>query len=279
MTHDIPFWKMHGAGNDFILVNAIVSPVEGLTRYVSTLCKQRTGIGAEGLIVLHPALKEGHFRMQFFNPDGQEAELCGNGARCVARLANDLDIAPSTMLIETPAGIIEAEVMSKNDNVRLSMPEPRDYRSDATVNLKDGSTWTYAFVNTGVPHVVIKVDDLKSIALAAIGRQIRQHPDFSPHGTNVNFISSIDNHHLHVRTYERGVEAETLACGTGITASAITAILGGYAASPVHVHAASGATLSVSMEVLSENVRKVALTGPACYTFKGQFSLTSYEVC
>lgn len=270
---NVPFWKMHGAGNDFILINAMHEPLNPASSTIAAWCRRHTGVGAEGLILLRPPRADGHFFMQFFNPDGAEAEMCGNGARCAARLAHDLQIAPPAMRIETAAGRLLAEVLPSDGGVRLELPPPRDCHLDQPLDLEGQAPLRYAFANTGVPHAVIECNDLDRVAVDTLGAAIRHHRDFAPRGTNVNFIVVTAPGTLRIRTYERGVEAETLACGTGVAAAAVTAVLRGRVTSPVTVCTAGGDHLSVALEVRNGVPGPVILTGPAVYTFTGALSL------
>lgn len=265
----IPFWKMHGAGNDFILVDARQLAAPPSRQQISAWCHRRTGVGSDGLILLHPPQAGGHFRMQFFNPDGGEADMCGNGARCAARLAYELHLAPATMTIETAAGSVEAEILPGNQ-VRLELPPPREYRLDGMLTLGSGETVHYAFADTGVPHVVIECEGLDDLAIRTRGREIRLHPHFAPQGTNVDFIAITGPGSLRIRTYERGVEGETLACGTGIAAAAVTAVQRGRVVSPVTVLTAGGDHLQVGVNLRDNIPGTVTLTGPAVHTFTGE---------
>jgi diaminopimelate epimerase len=261
------FWKMHGAANDFILVDdrAQTFPA-GDRAWLAKIMSRRTGVGSEGILLIQPAQAGADFRMRFFNPDGGEAEMCGNGARCVARLAHDLRVAPDQMKFETAAGIVGAEI--RGGNVLLHMTEPRDWRMHRTLEL-DGRSFPYHFVNSGVPHAVVEVKDLDAVDVQSLGSQIRHHRDFAPAGTNANFIAVTGPDSIRVRTYERGVEAETLACGTGIVASGLIAGRLGRAKTPVHVRPASGDTLEVSYTATADGATAVTLLGPAVHVFEG----------
>ncbi|MCF7849661.1 MAG: diaminopimelate epimerase [Kiritimatiellales bacterium] len=235
----IPFWKMHGAGNDFIMVDdrSLAFPV-GDAGFIARISARRTGIGCEGIILLQPS-ETADLRMRFFNPDGNEVEMCGNGARCFARLAVDIGAAPQKMAIETGAGTVRAEVLA--ETIRLHLTDPADWRLD----LDAGLEWPVDFVNTGVPHAVVRVDDLETLDLPLLGKQLRFHGLFAPEGANANFVKVEEDATLSVRTYERGVEEETLACGTGATAAALVAARRGWVDLPVAVHCASGYDLAI----------------------------------
>ena len=263
---DISFWKMHGAGNDFILADDRAGTFPAADReWIASVTARRTGVGAEGVILIQPSDKA-DFRMRFFNPDGGEVEMCGNGARCVARLAYEIGAAPVRTTIDTVAGILKADVIG--DSVRLEMTKPKDWRLNQVLEAA-GRRFAYGFVNSGVPHVVAEVDDLEEIDVARYGAAIRSHADFAPAGTNANFISVDGPQSLSVRTYERGVEGETLACGTGVVASALIAGKLGWAKPPVSVRCASGDVLEVNYRLTQDGAEEVALLGPAVHVFHG----------
>ena len=181
----IPFWKMHGASNDFILVDDRDErfPLAD-TAWLARIGSRRTGIGCEGLILLQPS-SDADFRMRFFNPDGNEAEMCGNGARCVARLARDIGAAGDRMSFDTVAGRIGAEMLG--DRVLVEMTEPTGWSMDRSLEVADEAI-AYHFVNSGVPHAVVPVPDVSAIDVRRLGSGIRNHNTFSPRGANVNFI-------------------------------------------------------------------------------------------
>lgn len=262
----IPFWKMHGAGNDFVLVDdrALTFPA-GDHAWLAALGARRTGVGCEGIILIQPS-DHAHFKMRFFNPDGSEVDMCGNGARCIARLARELGVAPDHMRFETGAGIIEAEMVA--DRVKLAMTQPRDWRLRQSLVL-DGARHDYGFVNSGVPHVVMRVADLAVTDVARMGAAVRYHADFAPQGTNANFISVTGPSALTIRTYERGVEAETLACGTGMVAAALVSGRMGWVKAPVQVRCASGDIIVVDFALTTEGADAVTMLGPAAHVFEG----------
>ena len=256
----IPFWKMHGAGNDFILVDDRARRFPAAdSAFIARLCDRHRGIGSEGLLLIQPSASA-DFRMRFFNPDGSPADMCGNGARCIARLAHEIGAAPADMRIETDAGIVQAEV--RLPLVRLHLPPPRDWRLNLSIAW-DNRALPLHFVNSGVPHAVAFVEDLRAVDVPALGAFIRRHDLFAPAGTNADFVQVTGPSSLAIRTYERGVEAETPACGTGITAAALVAQRLGLVRSPVRVASAGGDTLEVDSTL-------PALTGPAEYVFHGE---------
>ena len=265
----IPFWKMHGAANDFILVDdrSLEFPVSD-QHWIAAIAARRTGVGSEGVLLIQPSSKA-DFKMRFFNPDGSEADMCGNGARCIARLAHDIGAAPRSMSIETPAGIVHAEV--RDGQVLLRMPNPKDWRIHRTLMLEN-QPLNYSFVNTGVPHAVVKVENLETIDVQKMGSRIRYHTEFAPAGTNANFIQITGSDSLRVRTYERGVEGETLACGTGLTACGLIAGKLSFVRPPVQIMPASGDPMEVNYELTSEGACNVTLRGPTVHVFQGRLS-------
>lgn len=212
--------------------------------------------------------------MQIFNSDGSEAEMCGNGARCAARLAFDQDLAPAAMTIETPSGLLNADVLD-GGSVRLELPPPAAWRLDGELEaITAHPAVRYAFANTGVPHAVIECDDLDRTDVCTLGAAVRHHRAFAPHGTNVDFITVTSPDTLCIRTYERGVEGETPACGTGVAAAAVTAVLRHRVTSPVTVCTAGGDRLVVAVEVCNNAPGRITLTGPARYAFTGLLART-----
>lgn len=262
----IPFTKMHGAGNDFIVVDdrAVSFPLQDRT-WLTAIATRRTGVGSDGILLVQPS-QEADFRMRFFNPDGGEVDMCGNGARCIARFAHSIGAAPENMTIETPAGLLHAEI--QDTHVRLHLTDPKDWRLKQELFV-DGTPMSYAFVNTGVPHVVLEVADASAADVAGLGRKIRYHADFQPAGTNVNFVQRMDERTLRVRTYERGVEAETLACGTGLTASGLVMARRGRVRLPVLLETAGGDVLEVHAALSRGDGADVTLTGPAVTVYEG----------
>lgn len=263
---NVPFFKMHGAGNDFLLVDDRAQRFPtGDPAWIARIAARRTGVGCEGVILIQPSPRA-HFRMRFFNPDGSEVDMCGNGARCVARLAHELGIAPAHLQFETPAGLLTADV--SGNQVRLQMTPPTDWRLNRTLKMTTGDR-DYGFVNSGVPHVVMPVPDLDAWPVKSAGAEIRYHADFAPKGTNANFITVTGPDSLRVRTYERGVEDETLACGTGMVACGLIAGKMGWVRPPVRITCASGDVLVVDYQLTAEGAERVTLLGPAVHVFQG----------
>ena len=266
----IHFWKMNGAGNDFVVLDNRDGRLSLTGAQIAALCDRHRGVGADGLLAVEPAQSGADFRMRYYNADGGEAEMCGNGARCFARFANFLsNWSLDSVSFETPAGIISATF--HGDQVRLRMSEPHDWRPAQSLPVADTSLSVH-FVNTGVPHAVVLTDDLANVPIRSWGAALRYHDAFAPKGTNANFASVLAPGSIAIRTYERGVEDETLACGTGMVASAlIHATLSG-APSPVKVLVKGGDTLEVGFTRDGDSFRDVTLTGPAVIVFEGDIA-------
>lgn len=280
---ELEFWKLSGAGNDFIVINNMDGklPEEGRAEVFARWCRRGTDIGSDGVLVLEPSQKPGvHFRMRYYNADGGEAETCGNGSRCIARFAYEQGVAPEKLRFETKAGLYEAQVLPSGE-VAVQITDAHSVREGIMIEPAGAAVGAPStvgpdawggevhFINTGVPHVVVFVEDLEGTDVAGLGRRLRSHPEFMPAGTNVNFVRVRDPHHLEVRTYERGVGAETLACGTGSVASAIIATRQLLAQQPVGVKTASGEVLTISFDPTAEGARQVMLQGSANIVFRG----------
>ncbi|MDR3306480.1 MAG: diaminopimelate epimerase [Endomicrobium sp.] len=265
---EIKFSKLTAAGNDFVLIDnrTNIVPESDYQTLAKKLCDRKYSIGGDGLILLEKSSCK-DFKMKYFNSDGSHASMCGNGGRSVAKFAYDLGVADSKMVFETDAGIINADILSEN-KVKLDLYDPKDLKRDIKIETND-RFFDIDFINTGVPHAVIFVDDIEKVDVFKYGREIRYHETFAPFGANVNFVQVAKNNTLFARTYERGVEDETLACGTGITASGVISVLKGFAKSPVNVIAKGGDKLSVSMMVENDKISDVVLEGPAIISFKG----------
>ncbi len=265
----IPFFKMNGSGNDFIIINNREKIVEDLVEipieeFVQKVCKRGLSVGADGLILIEKD-DTYDFRWRFFNNDGSEVEMCGNGSRCAARFAYLNGIAPLNMKFSTLAGVIEAQITGLN-TVMVQLTNPKDYKEEIKL---DGIEMPASFINTGVPHVVYFVDNVDTVDVKEIGAKTRYHEYFKPEGTNANFAEVVDKNTIKLRTYERGVEDETLACGTGATAAAVIAILKGKCESPVSVLTRSGKILKIYVYADGSNIKKVYLEGDALLTYIG----------
>lgn len=266
------FWKMNGAGNDFVVFDNRDQSLDFSKEKIAQICNRQRGVGGDGLLMVEPAQNgAADFRMRYYNADGGEAEMCGNGARCFARFVNLLnDNQLETTSFETIAGVIGAEFFG--DEVRIELSEPFDQQTGVELDL-DGEQFTVHSINTGVPHAVVFVDDLEKIDIVRFGSAIRYHQHFSPAGTNANFVEKKSDGSIAIRTYERGVEGETLACGTGMVACAIFHHELNGASTPVQVSVAGGETLEVGFQKNeAENYQKVTLLGPAQFTFEGSLA-------
>ena len=264
----INFFKMSGSGNDFILVdnrNKVLDETD-LTNFIARVCRRKMSVGADGFILVENS-EDADFEWRFYNSDGSVAEMCGNGARCVARFAYLNKIAGTQMSFKTQAGIVHAHV--NGDRVKISMPNPTDFEKDYVLELEDGSL-IISSINTGVPHVVIEVDDIENVDVVELGREIRFHKKFGHAGTNVNFIRPLENGTIAMRTYERGVEDETLACGTGAVASAI--VMAGKSAiqSPVNILTRSGERLNIYYAEREGDYFDIYLEGDARTIYEAQ---------
>jgi len=271
------FFKMNGAGNDFIVVdNRDLSLTKELdSDTIAALCDRHRGIGADGLLAVEPAQKGADFRFRYYNADGGEAEMCGNGARCFGRFTAHLgEIVLKKVTFETIAGTLAAEM--EGEDVRIAMSEPKDLKL-STGAIVPGLAADLHFVNTGVPHVVAFLENAKALDEFDVynnGSAIRNHEAFSPAGTNANFAAVLSPGHISIRTYERGVEDETLACGTGMVASALVHHLLTGAPSPIKVDVEGGDTLEIGFEKTGEQTFKnVTLTGPADFVFEGEIDI------
>ncbi|MBU4560828.1 diaminopimelate epimerase [bacterium] len=302
----IKFTKMSASGNDFVVIDnrekQILDTGSWMLDFVRKVCKRKMGIGADGVLLIESSSKA-DFKMRVFNPDGGEVEMCGNGARCVALYESKVSLGdlesprderqgppkdkptgqakskvqgrnpkPETrnpkLKIETRAGILEAEVAS-GDRVKIKMGEPTDTRLNFNL-LVDNKEYKVHSINTGVPHVVLFTEDLEKAKVKEIGKKIRYHQKFAPAGTNVNFIKVRDKDSLDIRTYERGVEDETLACGTGACASAIVSHLLGRTKSPTKMYTKSGSILTIYFDSSDAKITNLYLEGDAEIIYQGE---------
>ena len=280
----VPFTKMVGTGNDFIVVDTVRHPLPALRRrwpaVSKALCDRHHGIGADGLLILQPS-RTAEVKMRVLNPDGSEAEMCGNGARCVALYVQHARSRgrprQGRVRLETRAGVLMGEV--RGGQVAMRMTDPTELRLDQDIQVQ-GRRFGFGFINTGVPHAVVPVAALARLDVQGLGRELRHHRAFAPRGTNVDFIEADARrrNRLRVRTYERGVEAETLACGTGVAAAAVMYALaraggnGKERRQRIDVETKSGHVLGVAFTVTpGPNVRvtDVVLEGPAVRVFEG----------
>ena len=264
----LDFTKMNGAGNDFVLLDNRARKVSLSCDQIVRLCDRHRGVGADGVMLLVPSASgRADWAWEFYNSDGSTGEMCGNGARCFSRFVQRLTGVSGGFTFETGAGVITASF--QGERVKVNLTQPRDLRLHEQVPLSAG-TQTIHSLNTGVPHAVLFVPDADRVLVGQLGPEIRRHPHFGPKGTNVNFAQLTGPNQIRVRTFERGVEGETLACGTGVTASAlIAARLHGFT-SPVKVRVQGGDELEVSFKDQGGEFTDVRLGGPAEFVFEGR---------
>ena len=267
----LDFTKMNGAGNDFVLIDNRARKIRLSRAQIVRLCDRHRGVGADGVILLvPPASGKADWAWKFYNSDGSTGEMCGNGARCFSRFVQKLTGVRGGLTFETEAGIITASF--QGERVTVGLTQPGDLRLNQQVTLSVG-TKTIHSISTGVPHAVLFVPDTDLAPIQQLGPEIRRHPHFGPKGTNVNFAQRLGPNRIRVRTYERGVEGETLACGTGVTATAlISARLHGFK-SPVKVRVQGGEELEVSFKDKGGEFSDVRLKGPAEFAFEGRIEI------
>ncbi len=270
----IDFFKMSGSGNDFILIDNRLGGLQlpDMKGFVSRVCARKGSVGADGLILIE-ASDRCDFRWRFFNADGSEVEMCGNGGRCAARFAYLKGIAPPKMSFETLAGVIDAEVTG--DTVKLRLTNPVFLTTNRKITIDD-IPFEVDSINTGVPHVVHFTNYLDAFDVVPIGRSIRYHQEYKPAGTNANFVEVVDGKTIRIRTYERGVEDETLACGTGSVAAALIAAEKNLVTPPVNVIVRSGETLRIHFQKTVSGFEKVYLEGKANVVYEGKLWEEAY---
>lgn len=267
---EIPFSKYSGCGNDFILINNRDGSLCLSKKTIANICDRNRGIGADGIIFLEKGTDGSDFGMRIFNRDGSEAEMCGNGLRCLGQFIYELGFDKKPYEIKTKErklkidfadGLILAEM---GDAVDLNM----DLELDIPLNC--------CFVNTGVPHAVVFVEDITQVPVDKLGSEIRHHALFSPAGTNANFVQKNSDNQIAIRTFERGVENETLACGTGAAASAISASIKWDMKQPIEVVFSSGDKVKITFTEKDKAFTQITQTGPALKTFHGVFDMIGY---
>ena len=264
------FYKYSGHGNDFVIVDNWegLVPEKDMSKIAKLMCRPKFGVGADGAVFIIPGPDDVDFAWRFFNADGSEADMCGNAGRCTAHLANTIGIAPAEMSFKTKIGIVEAVV--SEHTVKVLLPKIGRPEGAALVEA-EGVSLTYHRLNTGVPHAVAWLEDLESINAVKVGRAVRRHPAFAPDGANINFVKILDKNKLAIRTYERGVEDETLACGTGAAAAAILAAAQGLITSnTVTCRTKGGDDLIINLEGPLNAPEKVFLEGQVRFLFTGQ---------
>jgi diaminopimelate epimerase len=262
---------MNGAGNDFVLIDNRDGKLKLAPGDIVRICDRQRGVGADGILLLIPSRAgKAEWAWDFYNNDGSSAEMCGNGARCFARFIEKQTGKSGKTSFETGAGVIGATF--EGERVEVNLTEPKDLRLGESVKLSTGVAEIHS-LNTGVPHAVLFVPDADQAMVRNLGSEIRFHPHFAPKGTNVNFAQVLGPNQIRVRTYERGVEGETLACGTGVTAAAlISARVHGFS-SPVEVRVQGGDTLKVGFREENGAFKDVRLEGPADFVFEGEIHI------
>ena len=271
----IPFMKMSGSGNDFILVDhrKPLLDVKRMKKFAQKVCRRRVSVGADGIIFIERS-KQADFKWRFFNADGSEAEMCGNGGRCAARFAYLKGIAGSSLTFETLAGILSAHVNGRR--VKLEMTKPYGLKLDEKISIK-GKRARISSINTGVPHAVLFLKSLENVDVVRMGRSIRNHSHYAPRGTNANFVKVENSSRLSVRTYERGVEDETLACGTGAVASALIAAFKGLVRSPGIHQDQRGRDLDGLLRDRRRKVKKVFFEGDVHIIYEAEMWEEAYQ--
>lgn len=268
----LEFWKMTGAGNDFVVMDNRTGhlPPDGAERaaLIQTLCARRIGVGADGALLVEPS-ERADFRMRYYNSDGSEAETCGNGARCIARFAHMIGAAEAEMCFETMAGLYGAEVME--ETVRVSMGDAFDLRMGVIIDIPDLFDDNVDFLNSGVPHAIVRVNDIENVPVVKLGRALRHHEEFAPAGTNINFVTTTDEEDKFIiRTYERGVEDETLACGTGCIAAAVVMCRRLEMQGPVRMVTRSGQILTIGFQKTDLGAEFITLEGEARVVYRAE---------
>ncbi len=271
------FWKMNGAGNDFLILNNLEErlPAEAFPRLARTLCERHLSIGADGLMVVEAPVQGGDYKMLFFNYDGTMGEMCGNGARCICRYGCEAGLAGETQRVETTAGMVTGQRIDRR-RYRVRLNDPTAIRLDYPVEV-DGVTYPCAYVelgNPGLPHAAVPFQGLRDTdadMLRELGRRLRWHPAF-PKGANVNFYELTGQDQLYEHTFERGVEDFTYACGTG-TGSVVTVLTLQGLVSGRNVRAQMpGGELVIDVEREGDRVTDLYLTGPTNIVCKGEIT-------
>jgi diaminopimelate epimerase len=267
----VPFYKLQGCGNDFVAIDNRVLrlPQELMAEWARKVCPRAFGVGADGLFFLEaaPESVSADYVWHFYNADGSRAEMCGNASRCVGRLAHALGLGGERSVLQTDAGPVRIAVDALAGLVKVQLTEPRGLVLGTGLSVQGRDTEVH-FVNTGVPHAVILVPDSREVDVASLGRAVRFHEHFAPAGTNANFVQVLDRGRTQVRTYERGVEAETYACGTGVSAVQVVLSALGLAGERIEHVTSGGEILETSLED-----GRVFLKGAAELTFSGEINV------
>lgn len=249
-TVAVKMHKMQGCGNDFVFIDnrTLKLPVSEMEKWAKQVCRRAFGVGADGLVFLEESADSAvDYRWHFYNADGSRAEMCGNASRCAGLLAVKLGFAGPVHTFGSDAGPIKAEVDAEQCIVKVQLTPPQGLELNKTIDMQ-GSSDTIHFVNTGVPHAVYIHENAAGLDVKTLGAHVRYHELFSPAGTNANFVTVLDKTHIHLRTYERGVEDETYACGTGAAAGVVITHALGLTGPEVDVRSSGGEILGISLE-------------------------------
>ncbi|MGK2856584.1 MAG: diaminopimelate epimerase [Thermoanaerobaculia bacterium] len=275
----IEFSKMAGGGNDFVVIDNRARAVTGGETLARKICTRRLSVGGDGLNLVESSARA-TIRMTYFNSDGSRADFCANGTRCAARFAFLNVMAPRRMTIETDSGVVGAEI--QESAVTLTLPAPRDFKAKQPLETPAGMVAEGSYILVGVPHyVTFVVGDLWARDVEPLGRILRHHPELAPNGANINFVSIDSRRSISVRTYERGVEAETLSCGSGVVASSCVSALLGLVDRSVTVLTRSGVRYGVDMDLDEaagkSAISQVRLAGDARLVYKSQLTAETIE--
>jgi len=281
MTTDnaVQIYKMQGCGNDFVFIDnrELQLPVDHMENWATKICRRAFGVGADGLVFLDNGPsgteKAVDYIWHFYNADGSRAEMCGNASRCAGLLAVELGFAGTSHSFGSDAGPIRAEVNPEACEVKVELTPPQDMKLNTTFDI-EGEESVIHFVNTGVPHAVYLHDDASLLDIKKLGAHVRYHSLFAPSGTNANFVTVLDKENIHLRTYERGVEDETYACGTGAAAGVVITHALGLTGPEVNVRSSGGEILGISLEDGS-----VFLKGKALKVYTAQMHLGALGLC
>ncbi|MED5579578.1 MAG: diaminopimelate epimerase [Nitrospinota bacterium] len=268
MVENIKFMKLSGSGNDFIFVENFDNEFkeESMADFVKSVCRRGLSVGADGLMFIESSEKA-DFKWRFFNADGSEGEMCGNGGRCAIRFAKETGLIKKKGSFETMAGVLDASI--DGNRVKVKMTKPHSFTQSTKIILRDEEVLLDS-INTGVPHAILYTKNLDSVDVLNDGREIRRHSIYQPDGTNVNFVKVLDSNNITIRTYERGVEDETLACGTGAVASSLLAAARNLVESPVNVQVKSGESLMIHFEGNPEDTSDVYMEGDTRLVYTGE---------
>lgn len=265
------FAKYVGCGNDFILIDNRLKTFPFQQSLVQHLCQRQRGVGADGLILLEtPTKPDADFRFRIFNSDGSEAEMCGNGIRCFVKWLASMGFHYEHYRIQTMQSILKAKHVK--DDICVDMGTPGNIQWDISLPFENQFLRIH-YLNTGVPHAILFTENIDDVELLKLGPYIRNYSLWTPHGTNVTIAQKETGARLKVRTYERGVEGETLACGTGATAAALAAAREYQIVSPVCIETRLGEELNIGFSYENQKFSHVTLTGSAKCTFTGEVDL------